>query len=109
MSLQARVKRLERENRRIKGLGLSVICVYLLATVTMGAAAAFDWVSAYGFTLRDERTRDRGGIAYDPKGGPIFCLKDEDGNVIVRITMEQVMRDQIIVDSATPIFTTTKV
>lgn len=97
MSLQERVERLERENRRIKRLGLSVICVFLLALVTMGAArknyAAFDWVSAYGFTLRDERTRDRGGLAYDPKVGPYFCLKDEDGNVKVRITMEQVTRD----------------
>lgn len=97
MNLEERVERLERENRRLKHVGIAVVAVVLLTSVAMGAArknySAFDWVSAYGFTLRDERTRDRGGLAYDPKIGPYFCLKDENGKTKVRITLEQVTRD----------------
>lgn len=97
MNMQQRVERLERENRRMKHFGLATIGVVLLASVTMGAArknfSAFDWVSAYGFILRDERARDRGGLIYDPKIGPYFCLKDEDGNTKVRITRDKLERD----------------
>ena len=97
MDLYERVERLERANRHTKRIGLAMIVVGVLVCTTMGAArrnySAFDWVSAYGFILRDEHTRDRGGLVYDRKIGPYFCLKDEDGNVKVRITMDQVTRD----------------
>jgi hypothetical protein len=93
MNLQERVERLERENCRMKRFGFTLIAIAMLAGVAMGAArknyTAFDWVSAYGFTLRDSRARDRGGLLYDPSIGPYFCLKDEDGNIKVRITTDK--------------------
>ena len=92
MNLEARVENLERENRRIKRFGLTAVAVAILATATTGAArrnyAAFDWVSAYGFTVRDESIRDRGGIAYDPELGPYFYLKDKTGQTKVQITVD---------------------
>ena len=79
MDLEVRVDKLERENRRIKRFGLTVFAVVVTACVAMGAVrknyTAFDWVSAYGFTVRDAAVRDRGGIAYHPDVGPYFYLK----------------------------------
>ncbi len=96
MNLQERVEKLESENRRIKRFGLACFAVTILACLTMGAArknyAAFDWVSAYGFTIRDEAARDRGGLAYDPKIGPYFCLKDKNGITKVKITLDGLTR-----------------
>jgi hypothetical protein len=92
MSLEDRVRKLESEQRRIKQISLALIVVAILGSLTMGAArknyAAFDWISAYGFTLRDEAAKDRGGLAYDPKVGPYFCLKDKQGNTKVHITLD---------------------
>jgi hypothetical protein len=92
MNLEARIEKLERENRFIKRIALTVVTITLIAGATMGAArknyTAFDWVSAYGFTIRDSSARDRGGLAFDPKIGPYFYLKDNDGETRVRITLE---------------------
>jgi hypothetical protein len=92
MNLEARIEKLELENRFIKRFAITAVTITVLAGVTMGAAwknyTAFDWVSAYGFTIRDSAARDRGGIAYDPKLGPYFYLKDNDGQTKVRITLE---------------------
>jgi hypothetical protein len=98
MDLQERVEKLERENRRIKRCALTTIAIMILAGVTMGAAqknyTAFAWVSAYGFTIRDEtNVRDRGGLAYDPKIGPYFYLKDADGKMKVKITLDGTKKD----------------
>jgi hypothetical protein len=91
MKLEERVEKLERENCRIKRFGLTTIAVAVLACLTMGAGrknyTAFDWISAYGFTVRDAAVRDRGGIAYHPKDGPYFYLKDKEGNTNVKITL----------------------
>ena len=96
MNLPERVEKLERENRRIKRFGLTIIAITILASLTMGAArknyVAFDWVSAYGFTIRDEGIRDRGGLAYDPKVGPYFYLKDNQGSTKVKITLDGLTR-----------------
>jgi hypothetical protein len=97
MNLEVRVANLESENRRIKRFGLTTIAVTLLLCATMGSVrknyTAFDWISAYGFTVRDEAARDRGGIAYHPKVGPYFYLKDNEGNTRVKITLDGLARE----------------
>ena len=92
IKLQERVERLETQNRPLKRFGLTAIATISITCMMMGAArknyVAFDWVSAYGFTIRDDRVRDGGGCAYDPTIGPYFYLNDEKGNKKVVITME---------------------
>lgn len=96
MDLQKRIEKLERDSYRIKLSGLTILTLAILACFA-GAArkncSAFDWVSADGFTLRDEsNTRDRGGLAYEPKIGPYFYLKDKEGYTKVKITLEGATR-----------------
>jgi hypothetical protein len=97
MNLEARVQKLEKENRCMKRVGPTAIAVAILASLTMGAArknySAFDWVSAYGFTIRDEAVRDRGGLAYDPKIGPYFYLNDKKGQTKFKITLDGPTRE----------------
>lgn len=96
LDLFERVEKLERENRRIKRCGITLLVALILASLTMGAArknyAAFDWISAYGFTIRDDAARDRGGLAYHPKVGPYFYLKDAKGNTRYKIGLDGASR-----------------
>jgi hypothetical protein len=78
-SLEARVAYLERENRRLKFIGISVLVLAAAATV-WGQGEPARVVQAGRFELRDPKGRMRADLSI-LEGRPAIRFLDEDGDV----------------------------
>lgn len=83
--LAARLTRLEKENRRLKVIGLTALLL-VAAALLMGQArpntVAVESVSAHAFTLVDQNGYAVGAFTLDPHGVAQFFLHGPDGTFI---------------------------
>jgi hypothetical protein len=87
-SLVARVERLERQNRLLKRIGLTLF-LSGAAFVVMGQARPSRTVEAERFVLKDTGGRMRGLLAAgDENNGPGLLLYDSNGEIQVAITVK---------------------
>ena len=74
----ARLEKVERQNRRLRGAGIAV-AVLAAAGLLMGQAMpTVRIVQAEGFQLKDGQGKVRAGLGMD-KEGPVLFLADENG------------------------------
>ena len=78
MSVEARLGRLERENRRLKRAGLLGLAV-IAAVMLMGQVRPTRVLEAEAFILRDSTGTALAGLEVDSDGYPRFGLYDRNG------------------------------
>jgi hypothetical protein len=77
----ARLEKVERQNRRLRGAGIAVL-VLAVAGLLMGQAMPkARIVEAEGFVLKDGAGKVRAELVVD-KDGPVLRLSDENGKTI---------------------------
>ena len=77
--LEARIKRLESQNRRLKWLGIGLV-VLAMASAAWGQTTAKEVTQAQKFELRDDAGHLRAELAM-LSGGPALRFFDADGDV----------------------------
>jgi hypothetical protein len=90
MGLEIRVDRLERENRRIKRLGLTALVVACLL-IALGQARPQqpEVVRATKFVLVDEGGKQRATLGVE-NGGPALVLEDTRGRGVVLLQVPKI-------------------
>lgn len=76
--LEARLKRLEHENRRLRR-GMAGLCVLAIAPLLAAYVPANDKIEAAELAVRDKSGAVRARIWVDEKGKTRLLLKDQDG------------------------------
>lgn len=98
-SLAERVNRLERENRRLKRIGVPIL-VGVVAVLLAGAEVGKPKIiEAEGFVLKDKEGRKRAELSSSPDGSSSMKLFDLAGTVRVRMAIEGAF-DDIPMDAA---------
>lgn len=90
MELDIRVARLERENRRIKRLGLMALVVTgLIITLGQARPQQPDVIRATKFVLVDDNGQQRATLGIE-NGGPALVLEDTNGRGVVQLQVPKI-------------------
>ena len=90
MELENRIDRLERENRRNKRLGLSVLVIAgLMITLGQARPQQPDVIRATKFVLVDENGQQRATLGIE-NGGPALVLEDTNGRGVVQLQVPKI-------------------
>lgn len=97
-ALADRLEKLEKQNRRIKGIGTALL-VLAATVVLMGQAPARRTVEANEFILKDMEGKVRGQFSTGGTGQPFLNLSDESGKERVVLDLNPVMAGLRIIDA----------
>ena len=85
MDINARVEKLERENRRMKQIGL-VAALFASTLILGGEAKTNKVVEANEFRLLDASRKVRALLSMSPSGGPELTFNDASGDFVLALS-----------------------
>lgn len=85
MDINLRLEKLERENRRMKRIGIAA-AVVVSTFIVGGQAKTSKIVEANEFRLLDASKKVRALLSMSATGGPELTLNDADGNFVVSLS-----------------------